>query len=207
MSWKNIIFDLGAVIIDIDYNKTADAFKALGIKDFDDIYSKARQEQLFDEFEKGNLHAEAFREKIRSHIPAFTSNEKIDKAWNAMLIGFPEQRIVWLKKIASRYRIFLLSNTNSIHVEEFTRMADQKFGAGVFEKIFEKVYYSCNVHMRKPDAEIFESVISENNLSVKDTLFIDDSIQHVEGAIKFGLHAELLNMETGEKVEEKYCFL
>jgi putative hydrolase of the HAD superfamily len=204
---KNIIFDLGGVIINLDYHRTARAFVELGLSNFDDIYSKARQSSLFDQFEKGALSAVEFRDTLRSHLPSGLSDEAIDKAWNAMLIDIPEHRVDWLKRIGENYRIFLLSNTNEVHVNAFTKMADDKFGKGRFEALFEQHYYSCNMGMRKPDAEIFDYVVSKNNLDIDSTLFIDDSIQHVEGAKSAGLHSELLKVEQGEKIEEKYAWL
>jgi putative hydrolase of the HAD superfamily len=207
MPLKNIIFDLGGVIIDLDYNRTAAAFKQLGIVDFDDIYSKAKQTSLFDDFEKGWSSDADFRAELSQYLPPSTSDTEIDEAWNAMLLDIPKHRVDWLKKVAKRYRIFLLSNTNHIHVRSFTTYADHKFGTGAFEKIFEKYYFSCEMGMRKPDAEIFELVIQENNLDKSATLFIDDSIQHIHGAEKVGLKAEWLNIPEGEKIESKYDYL
>ncbi len=202
-----IIFDLGGVIINLSYQRTAAAFIGLGLKNFDEIYSKARQSHLFDDFEKGIISPVTFRDALRRYLPPETENEQLDAAWNAMLLDIPVSRVEWLRAMGNKYRIFLLSNTNSIHVEAFTAMAEEVYGKGVFENIFEKCYYSCNMGMRKPDAEIFEEVLLENSLSRSNTLFIDDSIQHIRGAEKVGLPAEWLNVEHGEKVEEKYRHL
>ena len=109
---KAVIFDLGGVIINLDYNKTANAFKNLGIKNFDDVYSKQKQERLFDDFEKGIVSPAGFREVIRKHIPHSVTDDQIDNAWNAMLLDIPSHRIQWLQQLKKRYRIFLLSNTN-----------------------------------------------------------------------------------------------
>jgi FMN phosphatase YigB (HAD superfamily) len=203
-TFENIIFDLGGVIINLDYNRTAQAFIDLGLKNFNEIYSKAQQSHLFDDFEKGTMPPENFRAELRKYLPSETTDEQIDKAWNAMLLDIPVHRVEWLRKVGERYRIFLLSNTNTIHVDSFTKMADNVYGQGEFERVFERHYYSCQMGMRKPDAEIFERVLQENNLDKSRTLFIDDSIQHVEGAIRTGLHAELLKVESGELVEVKY---
>lgn len=203
---QNIIFDLGGVIINLDYKRTAGAFRSLGIGHFDEIYSKAKQNNLFDLFEKGLLREEEFRDTLKLFLPGNTSDEAIDQAWNAMLLDIPPVRVEWLRKVAGRYRIFLLSNTNSIHIRAFTGLTDELFGPGLFESIFEKHYYSCQLGMRKPDAEIFEFVLDQNKLEKEATLFIDDSIQHVEGARKLGLPAELLNVERGEKLEERFAF-
>ena len=207
MELKNIIFDLGGVIIDLDYQKTTQAFIDLGVTDFDAIYSKAKQSDIFDNFEKGIINAKEFRAFIRSKINVQLQDSEIDKAWNAMLINFPLSRVEWLKKISKRYRIFLLSNTNPIHIASFTGIADNLFGKDVFLQIFEKVYLSSTIGMRKPDANIFEKVLNENDLIKEETLFIDDSIQHIVGALAINLKAELLKVEDGEKIELKYKYL
>ena len=199
-----IIFDLGGVIIDLDYLRTAAEFVKLGMSDFDEIYSKAKQSNLFDDFEKGIMSVDGFRSELKKHLPLNISDEQIDHAWNAMLIDIPVQRVEFLKRVGANHRIFLLSNTNRIHVKAFTKMAEDIFGKNNFLSIFEKCYLSCEMGMRKPDAEIFEKVISDNNLDRTKTLFIDDSKQHVEGALKVGLHAELLKVEMGEMLEVKY---
>lgn len=205
--YDSIIFDLGGVIINLDYNKTAQAFIDLGLSNFNEIYSKAKQTSLFDDFEKGTMSNEAFRATLKQYLPATVTDVEIDKAWNAMLLDIPLHRIDFLRKVAERYRIFLLSNTNLIHVTAFTVINDHLFGKGVFESIFEKHYYSCEMGMRKPDAEIFEFVLAQNGLERTNTLFIDDSPQHIEGARKTGLDAELLKVEQGEKLEEQFAGL
>ncbi|CAN5383814.1 HAD family phosphatase [soil metagenome] len=204
---KNIIIDLGGVIINLDYHRTARAFQELGISDFDEIYSKAKQSSLFDDFEKGILSNANFRLKLREYLPSTITDAEIDLAWNAMLLDIPNNRLQWLQEVAKKYRIFLLSNTNMIHVKAFTKIADDSFGDGVLEATFEKTYLSCKIGMRKPDAEIFEKVVTDNHLEKEETLFIDDSIQHIHGAEKVGLPAEWLNIEKGERIEEKYMQL
>ena len=205
--YESIIFDLGGVIINLDYNRTAQAFVDLGLTNFNEIYSKAKQTSLFDDFEKGTMEDPRFRATLKQYLPAHITDLQVDAAWNAMLLDIPLHRIEFLRNVAKHYRIFLLSNTNHIHVEAFTKMNDQLFGQGAFESIFEKHYYSCNMGMQKPDAEIFEFVLKENGLDRTKTLFIDDSPQHVEGALKTGLHAELLRVEMGEKLETVYANL
>jgi putative hydrolase of the HAD superfamily len=207
MHIKNIIFDLGGVIIDIDYNLAAAAFKKLGIVDFDNFYSKAKQSSLFDDFEKGLISNSDFRASLRQYLPESVTDHQIDEAWNAMLLGIPSHRVDFLQKVANKYRVFLLSNTNRIHIDAFTQYNDEKFGKGYFEDIFEYCYFSSDIAMRKPDAEIFEFVLTENGLTKEETIFIDDSIQHVQGALSTGIYAELLKVEAGETIENKYAYL
>ena len=199
---KNSIFDLGAVIIDIDYNATAAAFKSLGLENFDELYSKKKQDHFFDDFETGHLSNAHFRDEVRRHFNKTLSDSQIDAAWNSMLINIPVTRMQWLRTLRPEFRVYLLSNTNKIHVEAFTKIFSNTYGEGVFESCFDKIYLSCNIGLRKPNADIFELVAKENQLDIKETIFIDDSPQHIEGARKYGLPA--YHLRDNEKVEEVF---
>src|SRR6185436_4669476 len=113
--FKNIIFDFGGVIIDIDYHRTIEAFKQLGIKNFEEQYSKLKQSDLFDSLEKGTITSGVFHDRIRTISGLSLTDSQIDDAWNAILIDLPEENINFLKGLKNKYRIFLLSNTNEIH--------------------------------------------------------------------------------------------
>jgi putative hydrolase of the HAD superfamily len=195
---KNIIFDFGGVILNIDYKLTENAFARLGLTDFAGIYSQATQKELFDVFEKGLITPADFRKEVKKYIKQKTSDAQIDEAWNAMLLDLPEERVTLLDKLKKTHRIFLLSNTNEIHFTAFSSYIKNKFKRDVFSEVFEKYYVSHKVNMRKPDAEIFELVVRENDLRKEETLFIDDSIQHIEGARKAGLNA--LFLEKGKTI-------
>lgn len=195
-SVKNIIFDFGGVILNIDYKLTEAAFARLGLTDFAGMYSQASQNNLFDTFEKGLITPAEFRMEIRKFIGS-ASDEQIDKAWNSMLLDLPDERIKLLDRLKKTHRIFLLSNTNEIHFTAFTAYMKDKFKRDVFSNVFEKAYVSHRIHMRKPDTEIFEFVLAENKLTRDETLFIDDSIQHIEGAKRSGIQTHFLkNGET-----------
>ena len=190
---KNIIFDLGGVILDIDYNRPIEAFKKLGAGDFRTLYSQQSQASFFNKFEKGEITPAQFRKKMREHLPEKVTDEEIDAAWCSMLGELPSPRIVLLKMLAKmNYRLFLLSNTNSIHIRAFTKYLDDTYDKNLFKKLFEKVYYSSQIGMRKPTKKIFEHVLKENDLKASQTLFIDDSTQHIEGAKKLGIQTHLL---------------
>ncbi len=200
---KNIIFDLGGVILNIDYNKSAEAFKKLGLKNFDKLYSQSKQNHIFDNLEIGKLSANGFRNYIRKNVAHLTlSDQSIDSAWNAMLLDLPKERIQLLQSINNDYRIFLLSNTNEIHVKKFTDYINKTFSPNLFQELFEQYYYSNEIGMRKPNVETFQHVLLSNNLKAKETLFIDDSVQHIEGAKNAGLQSYLLNPK-----EEDICGL
>jgi putative hydrolase of the HAD superfamily len=183
---KNIIFDLGGVILNIDYGLTADAFMEIGVVNFDEIYSQATQGHTFDKLETGKITAEEFRDYIKEFVPSLKSID-IDEAWNAMLLDLPLQRINLLKELKKEYRLFLLSNTNEIHMKGFRKIIESSYGESIFDYIFEHQYYSSEIGMRKPNADCFQYVLENNGLEPSQTLFIDDSIQHIEGARKLKL--------------------
>ncbi|MBC8396168.1 MAG: HAD family phosphatase [Flavobacteriales bacterium] len=185
---KNIIFDLGGVILNIDYGQTANAFKKIGVANFDEIYSQAKQVQVFDKLETGELTPDEFREYMKEIVPSLQLSD-IDKAWNAMLLDLPAARIDLLKKLKKKYRLFLLSNTNEIHIKCFRKIIDSSYGENIFDAIFENQYYSSEIGMRKPNPECFQYVLEKNGMEPSETLFIDDSIQHVEGARKLKINA------------------
>ena len=196
---KNIIFDLGGVILDIDFHFTRDEFMQLGIVNFDELYSQKKQEQFFDDFEIGKITEEEFYDEIRKVSKLNISNSDIEHAWNALLQTIPKNRILWLEELKKQYRLFLLSNTNAIHIKAFTKYLHNSYGDDMLKEHFEKTYYSSEIGKRKPNSDIFELVLNDNNLDVSETIFIDDSVQHVEGAREIGLMGILL--EKGEKVE------
>jgi|TARA_B110000495_G_C22999888_1_gene589906 HAD superfamily hydrolase (TIGR01549 family) len=191
---KNIIFDLGGVILNIDYGQTANAFKKIGVTNFDEIYSQAKQGQVFDKLETGKLSIEEFSNYMKEFVPSLKSID-IDKAWNAMLLDLPVQRIDLLKELKKGYRLFLLSNTNEIHIKAFRKMIKSSYGEYILDDIFEQQYYSSEIGMRKPNVDCFQYVLDQNGLEPSETLFIDDSMQHVEGARKLKIKAYHLKQE------------
>lgn len=186
-SVDTIIFDLGGVILDLDYDRTTKAFEALGLEQFATLYSQAAQTGIFDRFEKGFLSVNAFVNDLLNYLPKATSPNQLVAAWNAMIIDFPPANLELLLKLKSRYRIFLLSNTNELHIQYFLRKLNMVSPDRKMEDYFEKVYYSSDTGLRKPDQEIFEMVCAENHLNKEKTLFIDDTIHHIEGAAATGL--------------------
>ena len=193
-----IIFDLGGVLLDINYQLTIEAFNNLGCSDFESIYTQQKQSQLFDDFETGKVSSETFRKSLQKQMEFSISNVEFDNAWNKMLLQLPEQRIELLEKLNKKFSLFLLSNTNEIHIKAFKKIISSSIGYERFENCFKKVYFSSEIGNRKPNASCFEMVLSENKLSAAKTLFIDDSIQHVEGAYKIGIKTLLI--ESGEEL-------
>lgn len=191
-SVKNIIFDLGEVILNIDYSLCERAFERLGIKNFKSIYSQKEQIGLFDDFETGKISDGEFRRQLMKLIPHKISPKQFDDAWNAMLLDLPNERIRLLEKLKNQYRTFLLSNTNEIHIRWLSHYLKQTFGFEDFSHLFEKVYLSYKIGMRKPEPQTFNYVLRENGIRKEETLFIDDSIQHIEAAKKIGIRTLLI---------------
>lgn len=188
-----ILLDLGGVLIDVDYRATARAFKALGFADFDSLYSKAKQDHLFDGFETGALSPAQFRDRLRQLHGSGITDGHIDECWNAMLGRIPQPRLDLVKHLRERYRVFLLSNTNTIHVTAFERIIAVHNGIADFKALFDGAYYSCEMGHRKPNADAYLHVLRTHDALPTRTLFIDDTLHHVEGARAAGLHAEHLD--------------
>ncbi len=184
---KNIIFDLGGVLLNIDHEAPIRAFKNLGIEDFDQQYSKAIQGSLFTDLEKGSITPRTFRAEIRKMLHLNVSDEKIDAAWNSILLDFPKQHIALLERLQLQYRIFLLSNINEIHYEYFTKKLSDEYGYKGLAELMEKDYYSHTLGLRKPSLEIYQTVLDRAGIEAGETLFIDDSEVNVESAKQVGL--------------------
>jgi FMN phosphatase YigB (HAD superfamily) len=189
---KNIIFDLGGVIINLDIPRTVAEFTRIAGLPFESIYSQAEQIEVFDKFDKGLVSDFDFFNSIRKHLRYNGKDEDLLKAWNAMLLDVPSHRLDMLVKLKLNYKTFLLSNTNETHITAFERDLYRQHGVKNFNDYFEAVYYSCRMGMRKPDAEIFNKVLSEQDLDPAETIFIDDTEKHVKGAGACGIRSYLL---------------
>jgi FMN phosphatase YigB (HAD superfamily) len=186
MKFEAIIFDLGGVLINLDYQKTIQAFDALGVKDFSALYSQAAQTELFSDFEMGKISAQRFINELLLYLPKGTSPNWVVHAWNAMILEVPLKRIELLEKLNKIFPVILLSNTNELHVPVVRRewAKTTKFS---MEYFFQTIYFSHEIGLRKPHEEIFIEVCRRENLNPSSTLFIDDTLQHIEGAKKVGL--------------------
>lgn len=201
-SIKNIIFDLGNVIINIDPDLSVREMQKLGFENFERSYSLLSQSKVFDFLEKGLISPEKFYEEINNQLPQKVSCEKIEQAWSAMLLDFPKERIELIQNLGKKYKVFLLSNTNEIHYHKYNKEFKTQFGFS-FNDLFEKAYYSFEVGMRKPETEIFEQVLHDRNLDPFETLFIDDLDINIETAARLGLNTIWLNVAKGEDITEK----
>src|ERR1043165_9965468 len=193
--YKNLIFDFGGVIINIDYDLLIKSFSLIGLPHFEEYFSQANQRTLFDDYEKGKISSEEFRKKLKEHVKDGTSDEQIDAAWNSMILDLPKDRLDLLLKLKTTHRTFLLSNTNEIHIEFIYSYLQKTYGIKDLSAYFERVYLSYEMGMRKPDGEIFEKVLNDNTLDPAETLFIDDSAQHINAAHQLGIPTYLLDVK------------
>lgn len=177
----------------LDFLKSRQAWQDLGIENADEFYSHKLQDPVFTAFERGDITPQYFRDRIRQIVnkPDIT-DEQIDKAWNSLLIGIPQGNHDLLLSLKGKYRTFLLSNINAIHYDHIMNYLKTDFGFDGNDHLFEKVYYSHLMGKRKPEAEIFQQVLDENKLDPAETLFIDDSPQHLATAQKLGIQTYLM---------------
>lgn len=195
---KNIIFDYGNVIFSINFQRTQQAFEALGIKDVSVFYAHKIQNPLFDAFEKGDISPQEFRSEFNRIAGISLSDQDIDAAWNSLLIGVPEGNHEILMQVREKYRSFLLSNNNEIHYQWILNYLQDRYQIPDNSPFFEHAYYSQHTGMRKPNPEIFEMVLRNHDLNPAETLFIDDSPQHIEGAKTLGIHTLLMDVPATE---------
>lgn len=184
---KNLILDLGGVLLNLDYNRTKEAFAALGVPDFNAHYTQFKGSPLFDDLETGRVTDKAFYDALRKSAGLDLTDAQIRDAWNAMLLDFPETRIALLKGLRSRYRLFLLSNTNAIHYEAFQRTFKNETGMDSLDQLFDKAYYSHLMGVRKPEPEPFRMILEEQGLKGEETLFVDDTLPNLAGAQTLGI--------------------
>jgi len=190
---KNIIFDYGNVIFNIDFKQVQQAWERLGVDNVAEFYGHRQQDPVFNLLERGEISNADFRDRIRelTHKPELT-DQQIDDAWNSIFIGIPKGNHELLLQLKDKYRTFLLSNINAIHYDYVHDYLKREFNMDNNEHLFEKTYYSHLTGKRKPEPEIFEQVLKENNLNPAETLFIDDSPQHIATAQQLGIHTYLM---------------
>ncbi len=191
-NFKNIIFDLGGIFIDIDYPKTEKAFISLGVPNFAELYTQHHANPLFEDLETGRISPEEFYHEFRQASNTALTNEQIRDSWNALLGGFAPEKLEWLEQIKSKYNIYLFSNTNLIHYNCFQQIFRETTHCKNFDDFFIHAYYSHDIGLRKPYPESFTKILETEKLEAAETLFIDDTPKNIEGAKAAGLQTILL---------------
>jgi HAD superfamily hydrolase (TIGR01509 family) len=185
-NFKTIIFDLGGVIIDLNVAATFEAFAHITQIPLEQMMDHAADD-FFIQYEKGLISSADFRDEIRKLSKVVLSDVEIDTAWNAMLGAIPLQRIEMLKSLHQTHQVMILSNTNAIHEIAFHKILHGVSGKDHLSHFADQVYFSHDINMRKPDMEIYDFVIKENNLNAAQTLFLDDKLENLAGAESCGI--------------------
>ena len=190
---KNLILDMGGVILDVDYNMIFKGFASLGIKNLETFFTQQTQLPLVDDFEVGKITPNEFRQGVRDLTKTNISDKDIDFVWNSMVLGVRKDDILLIKELRNKYeKIYLFSNTNEIHMEYVKNLFLENMGFDVLNEMFDKVYLSNEIHERKPNVSAFNFVANDAGIDKTESLFIDDTDLNIQGAIKAGLHARLL---------------
>ncbi|MBP9926584.1 MAG: HAD family phosphatase [Cyclobacteriaceae bacterium] len=184
---KNIIFDLGGVIINLSVEKTHQAFASLSGMPVEEIKSIVHQGAYFHDYERGLISDAEFRTHLRQSLGLQVPDAQLDAAWNAMLLNIPMERIDLLVRLKERFSIYLLSNTNNIHLQCFNGIVKNLTGHSTIDNYFHKAYYSHLLKLSKPDVAIYNHVLLQNGLVPESTIFLDDNKDNLTGANKAGI--------------------
>ena len=197
---KNIVFDLGGVLVGLDEGRCIQAFDQLGCQQVSHYVNQRLAQGLFHDLEIGNISTRQFCDEVRRMTESNVSDDDIMKTWNLMLVSMPDYKKEKLMELRGKYRLFLLSNTNDIHwlfcVNELF-----PYQGGTIADCFEQVFLSYQMHLAKPDVEIFKEVLRLAELNPDETLFVDDSPVNIESAEQAGMHG-LLNRHLDDWISE-----
>jgi len=194
-NFKNILFDLGGVILDINIQATLKLFYELGFPSELMQIPNSMTTDLYYRYETGKLSTEEFRHQIRLTAGVEISDQAFDKAWSAMLVGFPKERIDLLQVLSKRYRLYMLSNTSALHVKVFEKMYLDAAGESI-HKVFKKIYYSHEIGWYKPELGAWEHVIKDAAIKPEETLFLDDNIHNIKASQELGFQAIHIHERT-----------
>jgi putative hydrolase of the HAD superfamily len=200
---RNIVLDLGGVILELDVDRSIRAINDLGfpaLEKLDVVFSKY---PFFLQYETGRITSDRFIDEMAAQMGNHTPREEIIQAWNSMIVGFQPDTIAMLNRLKDQYRLFLLSNTNALHEVYYNNLLHRDHGIRNLTDVFEKVYYSHDLNMRKPDHEIFLHVLADSMLDPKETLFVDDTEVHVIAAGELGIHT--YHLRTPQRITEVLC--
>jgi putative hydrolase of the HAD superfamily len=192
---RNILFDLGGVILDINIQATLKGFYELGFPAELMQYPESMSTDVFFKYQTGKLSTEQFRNAIRKSTGVEMSDQAFDEVWNAMLVRIPKERTELLKRLSERYALYMLSNTSALHVEVFEPMYLEAAGVSLHD-VFTKIYYSHEIGWHKPDPEAWEYVINDAGIKAEETLFLDDSIQNIKASQELGFQAIHIHERT-----------
>lgn len=192
---KNIIFDLGNVLLNLDFDASIRAFQKLGSSSEILDHKNAYADPVFYNLEVGKISPEEFRKTVKVILNnSNATDSEIDDAWYAMIKDIPAHRVAVLKELGKKYNVYLFSNTNKIHIDRL--LIEFKAAHGIdFPSLFKTAYYSHEIHDRKPEVSSFEKVIELSGVIPQETLFVDDLEKNIISAQKAGLKTLWLTKE------------
>lgn len=196
---RHILFDLGGVLLNIDFQETITAFRNSGCKAFANYTNAEDSPDFFYLFETGKINQEAFFKEINSITEKPLSEADIIRCWNAMLLDFPLRRLQILQQLQIHFDLILVSNTNEIHEVCFNQKIRSQTGYPSLNVFFDKVYYSHRTGIRKPDPALFKKILEENSLNPANTLLIDDTKTNTDAASQFGI--QTIWLQEGMSIE------
>lgn len=198
---KNVVFDLGGVLINLDFENCLNAFRKAGFKHIEQQIAQLEEEGLFARFERGEITPEEFREAVRKETDESLSDRKIDDLWNLMLLNIPHEKLDLLLRLRGRYMVYLLSNTNAIH---WNYASEQMFNYRGFQvkDFFEDIFLSFEMHKSKPNKDIYEQMMKDANILPEETCFIDDSEANCQAARALGIKAH--HYHIGENLNQLF---
>jgi glucose-1-phosphatase len=196
MKFKAVIFDFGNVIINIELQRIYNTFAKFTSKTPTYIEKRLEEDQIFRRYESGQFTDEEFREVIRQTLGFPLSDKEIDTSWNAILLDIPTDRIELIKNIRQKFPIYLLSNTNNIHIEASNLYLKKQHSIENLDLLFDKVFLSYQMGMWKPDVEIYHTVLKQIKLQPHEALFLDDNLKNIESAKAIGMQTILVEPPT-----------
>lgn len=188
---KNLIFDLGNVIIDIDFDLTFRAFSKLSsIYSWEEVRYFIKEKCIWENYEKGIINDDEFRKILRNELKIKASDSDLDNAFCGLLQKIQPERVELLQKLSKKYRLFILSNTSNIHFQQVEKLLFESAGINHFSEIFKTVFLSFEMGKLKPEIEIYQQVLLEANIQANETLFFDDMLINLESAETLGIQTK-----------------
>ncbi len=200
-SISTLIFDLGGVLVDLDWNRCTREFQKIGVNEITNLLSTTVQTDFILDFESGKISTNEFRNKMRSFSNQKISDEQIDKAWDSFLIDVPQEKLDLLLELKKTYRIVMLSNTNPLSFAICRDKIFKKAGKTIND-YFDKLYLSYEMKLCKPDKEIFEQLLKEENIAPNEALFLDDGKHNIETAKLLGIQTRFVKPFSQLKLED-----
>lgn len=197
---KNIIFDLGGVLLNIEPSITGKRLTEMGVQNLPQVLEKLASSRIYERLDTGALSDQGFRDEVRLACGINLSDDQVDEAWNALLLDFPAPRVQMLKELKENYNVYLLSNTNSIHFISYTKTFREVYGFEM-KSLFEQLFLSYEMGVHKPDARIYRMALLKAGLKASETLFIDDSLANTEAAVACGLAA--IHLKAGMEITDQ----